>query len=83
MYRFMEAYSKSQSRIKVMHKGKAYSFPILESFQAEEDTKKGADTVKKGAWFLTVKVADEAIWKMIKAKKLNGFSMGGSAKSKT
>jgi hypothetical protein len=79
MYRFMESYSKNQSRIKVMHKGKAYFFPILESFQADEDTKKGTDTVKKGAWFLTVKVADEAIWKMIKAKKLNGFSMGGQA----
>lgn len=80
MYLFMEKYSKGGGELKVQHKGKDYGFPILEVFQPEADTNKGGQTVKKGAWWMMVKVTDATIWKAIEAGKLTGFSMGGTAR---
>lgn len=81
MYRFMEKYADQTKRIKVMHKGKVYHFPILECFQPEEDTKKGDQVIKAGSWWIMIKVKEPEIWDEIEAGKLTGFSMGGSAKS--
>lgn len=80
MYKFMaEKYFKDPNRIKINHKGRKHSFPILESFQPEEDTVKGEKVVKKGSWWLMIKVTSKTIWKDIEAGELSGFSMGGSA----
>jgi hypothetical protein len=80
MYGFMEGYSENPKRIKVMHQGKPYYFPILECYQPEEDTKKGKDIIKAGAWYITIKVKDPEIWDDIETGKLTAFSMGGSAR---
>jgi len=79
MYGFMEKYADNTNRIKVMHHGEAFQFPILESFQPEEDTKKGKHMVKAGAWWLMVKVTEPAIWAQIESGDLTGWSMGGTA----
>lgn len=81
MYRFMEKYAKSSRRIKVQHEGKAHAFPILECFQPEHDITRGGQTVKKGSWWLMLKVTDSGVWKLIEDGKITAFSMGGMAHS--
>jgi len=39
------------------------------------------EEIKKGSWWLTVRVIDKAVWKMIKEGKITGYSMGGKARS--
>jgi hypothetical protein len=80
MYGFMEKYAKNPNRIKVMHKGKAFYFPILESYQPEADVKKGTDVIKAGSWWMMIKVTDPEIWADVASGKLRGFSMGGTAR---
>lgn len=80
MYGFMEAYSENPKRIRVMHEGKPYYFPIYECYQPEENTKKGKDIIKAGAWYVTVKVKDPEIWGAIERGELTAFSMGGAAR---
>jgi hypothetical protein len=80
MYGFMEKYGEQPKRIKVMHKGAAKFFPILECFQPEHDTKKGGDTIKSGAWWMMIKVTDAGVWKEIESGVLTGFSIGGMAR---
>ena len=80
MHRFMEKYSIQTARIKVMHEGESHTFPIIESFQPETDITKGGKVVKKGSWWIMVKVTNDKIWKAIDDGRLNGFSMGGRAK---
>lgn len=80
MYTFMERYAQNPNRIKVMHKGKAFYFPILESYQPETDVRKGKDTIKAGSWWMMIKVTDPEIWADVQSGKLTGFSMGGTAR---
>lgn len=80
MYSFMERYAKNPNRIKIMHKGKAFYFPILESFQPEVDMKKGTEIIKAGSWWMMIKVTDPEIWGEVQSGKLTGFSMGGTAR---
>jgi len=72
-------YMLGDKKMKINHKGKAYNFPIIESYIPDEDTKKGGQTIKKGAWWLMIKVEDKKIWADIESGKLGGFSMGGVA----
>ena len=81
MYDFMQKYAVDQQRINVNHKGKTHTFPIVEVFQPEQDTKKGNATVKKGAWFIALKVTSKDIWKRIESGELSGLSMEGLAAS--
>lgn len=81
MYDFMEKYAKNSKRIKINHKGTTHTFPIMECFQPEHDIQRGGQTVKKGAWWLMLKVTDKGVWNDIEAGKINGFSMGGTATS--
>ena len=80
MYRFMEKYATDTKRIRINHGGKRYFFPILESFQPEVDTIKGDKPLKKGSWWLMLKVTNKAIWDKIVSGELAGFSMGGVAR---
>lgn len=82
MYRFMEKYATDTKRIRINHKGKRYHFPIMEVFQAEEDTTKGGQMLKKGTWWLEIKVTNDAIWKMAEKNEIEAFSMGGTSKAK-
>jgi len=82
MFRFMEKYAQNPRRIKVMHKGKSYFFPVLECFQPEVDTMKGGKLVPAGSWWLMIRVRDKEIWQLIGEGKLTGFSMAGSARAR-
>lgn len=53
---------------------------LVESYVAPIDFVLGDRLVKAGSWIVTVKVLDSAIWKMVKDKKITGFSIGGKAK---
>lgn len=79
MYRFMEKYAKDSKRIKVQHRGKSYTFPILECFQPEHDITRGGQTVKKGAWWLMLKITEPGVWNLIQDGHITAFSMGGMA----
>jgi len=81
MHCFMEKYATNTNRIRINHKGKKYFFPILECFQPEADTTKGGQPLKKGSWWLMIKVTNKRIWQDIEEGKLGGFSMGGRAKA--
>ena len=82
MYRFMEKYATQTARIKVQHEGESHSFPIIECFQPETDTRKGGKTVKKGSWWMMVKITSDSVWRDIEEGRLTGFSMGGRARGK-
>ena len=74
MYYFME----KQHQMKVMHGGiPRDDIVVLENFQAEVDTIKGGQLLRKGAWYLTVKVNDEGLWQDIESGEITGFSLGG------
>lgn len=81
MHRFMEKYATDTKRIRINHEGKRYFFPVLESFQPEEDTIKGDKPLKKGSWWLMLKVTNKAIWDKIERGELAGFSMGGTSRA--
>jgi len=81
MFRFMEKYATNAKRIRIDHKGKKYFFPILECFQPESDTVKGDQLLKKGSWWILIKILNKEIWKQIEDGTLTGFSMGGRAKT--
>ena len=72
-------YMLGDKKFKINHKGKEYNFPIIESYIPDENTKKGGQMIKKGAWWLMVKVDNKKIWADVESGKLNGFSMGGQA----
>ena len=77
---FMEKYGTDTNRIKIQHQGQSFYFPIIESFIPEQPTKKGKDIIPAGAWWLMIKITSKVIWEEIKAGRLTGFSMGGTAK---
>ena len=81
MHRFMEKYATNTNRIRINHKGKKYFFPVLECFQPESDTVKGDQPLKKGSWWIQIKILNKEIWKQIEDGTLTGFSMGGRAKT--
>lgn len=88
IWKALKNYMIKGKSIKVLHKGKAKNVPIVECFQAEEDTHKGGTgpehLIKKGAWWLSVYLGGEPeIWKDVLAGKLNGFSMAGRAEAST
>lgn len=51
---------------------------VVESYIAPADMNINGQTVKKGSWVLVTK-ASEAVWKDIKAGKITGYSMAGTA----
>ena len=67
--------------MKIMHEGLTVGTPIVECFQAEQDTTKEGVDIPAGAWYLCVHVPaqHELLWKAIKAGDIGGFSMAGEA----
>ena len=41
------------------------------------DGPNGKQKVKKGSWLISVHVPDEKLWRDVKSKKINAFSVGG------
>jgi DNA adenine methylase len=52
---------------------------ILESYLAPAEFEADGTRIKKGTWLLAVRVADDELWRQVKAGELTGFSIGGSA----
>lgn len=53
---------------------------IVESYLAPVDFMIGDVPVKKGTWLLGLHVLDDALWADVKAGRLTGLSIGGSAR---
>lgn len=52
---------------------------VVESYIAPQNMEIGGETVKKGAWVMSVKIENEDRWNMVKNGDYNGFSLGGRA----
>jgi hypothetical protein len=64
------------------HNGKAADdVYVYESWIKEDEqdksTKYGFESLPIGTWFVAMKVRNDEVWKRIKAKELNGFSVSG------
>jgi len=74
MYYFME----NGQYTNIEHeKAKKADMKIVECFQAESDTVKGGQPVRKGDWWITARILDNDIWDMVKSGQLRGFSWEG------
>lgn len=74
--KFMESYRNVGLMHKQMVTGKV---EIIESYIAPVDMTIGETPVKKGTWLMAVRVKDDGLWGDVKAGRLGGFSIGGSA----
>lgn len=79
---FLSKYNKA-TKLGFMHKifGK-YKFELYESWIVPQDVVINGTTIKAGSWLMTVYVGDDKIWKLVKAAKIKGFSIGGKARAK-
>jgi hypothetical protein len=50
---------------------------LVESFLAPVDFEMNGRKIIKGTWLITVKVFDDEVWNLVKAKMINGFSIAG------
>jgi hypothetical protein len=75
-YYFME----NSQQFKVRHKGEPNSLiKILESYIVPAGFRIDGKLVKKGSWYLTLRILDEEVWREVKEGKLTGFSLAGTA----
>jgi DNA adenine methylase len=74
---FMEEYGGLGLQHQVRVNGKV---KVLETYLAPADFECDGEKVKKGTWLMAVRITDDAIWADVKAKRLTGFSIGGSAR---
>ena len=75
MYYFME----HGQGIRFMHGNDTVRAQVIESYQAPAKFKIGDQEIKKGTWWLSVKINDKKIWALVEKGDITGFSMGGSA----
>jgi len=57
-----------------------HKIEIYESYIAPVNLTINGKQIKKGTWLLMLHILDAAMWKDIKAKKLTGLSIGGTAR---
>jgi hypothetical protein len=53
---------------------------IVECAIAHDNFLMGKQTIRKGTWFMVVRVKDDSLWDMVKRGEITGFSMGGRAR---
>lgn len=79
---FLECVARGESGVGIMHTEEAGPrVSIVECAIAHDTFRMGNQQIKKGTWFMVVKIHDPEIWAAVKAGKYTGFSMGGSAES--
>jgi len=73
--------NSKQSGLNFMHKDglTTKDAVIVETFILQNAMNFGHQLVSKGSWMLGVKVLNSQLKQLIKDKKINGFSMEGSA----
>lgn len=76
-------YLAKSRKIKVRHNNEVKTVNVVESYISPQDMTmsgpNGRQKVRKGSWVLGVKVDDDRLWKAVKSKELNAFSVGGVA----
>lgn len=81
-HNFVAGYNKT-TKLGFQHKEfRGGRFDLVESYIVRQDTTIGDVVIKAGTWIMTVRVLDVAVWKLVKAGKIKGFSIGGKAKVK-
>lgn len=78
-HNFLANYNKV-TKLGYMHKDFEPKFELAESYLAPSELTINGTIVPEGSWIMVLKVLDDKIWKMVKAGKLNGLSIGGKAK---
>lgn len=84
-YQFMLDYADKQAQLGLQHNSfRSYEtrMGLVESYVVQKNTKIGARMVKKGSWVMSWKIFDNEIWKQVKGKKLNGFSIGATVRAR-
>ena len=81
----LKKYMINKKNIKIMHKGRVVVAPIIENYQAWEDTYKGGHDenhlIKKGDWYMSIYLGNEKeVFNDVQSGKLSGFSMAGIAR---
>lgn len=71
-------YSENGDKVDLQHSFEPLDgCSVVENWVAKADFNVDGEEVKKGTWLMTVKVADEDIWKGIENGEITGLSMGG------
>jgi DNA adenine methylase len=79
---FLENAVLGHSGMGIMHKEAAGDrIRIVECAIAHDNFVMGGQQIKKGTWFMVVKVYDDEIWKGVKDGRYTGFSMAGTAQA--
>ena len=74
-------YLKDRRHIGIIHKEFADAY-LVESYIARADFELNGELVKKGSWIIGVIIEDKDLWEAVKLGLINGFSVGGFAKTK-
>lgn len=69
----------SSQKVGLMHKQLLDGATVVESYIAPVDMEIDGEVVKKGTWLMGIHVSNETVWADIKAGRLTGLSIGGSA----
>lgn len=78
-HKFVAKYNKL-SQMGLQHKVfGTLGIDLVESWIAPSVVTIGKTKVKKGTWIISVKIINEKLWASIKAGKITGFSIGGTA----
>jgi len=63
----------------IEHHGKLVKVALVESFCAPNDMTIGAQRITEGTWVIGTRVDDDELWADVKAGKIVGFSLQGTA----
>jgi DNA adenine methylase len=80
-HKYLAGYNKG-NKIGVQHSDFKKSFELCESAIAPIDFSLGDKIIKKGSWYIVLKILDSKIWEKVKKGEIAGFSIGGKAKIK-
>jgi hypothetical protein len=77
-FSFMETYGGS---LKLMHQGAPLDGKavVLETYLSKQEEQHNTEVFPKGTWFMTSRIVDDGLWGDVKAGKLTGYSIGGTA----
>lgn len=78
---FLTQYNR-KTQLAEQHSNFKEQFELLESAIAPCDLMINNKAVKKGSWYIVVKVKNEDTWKKVKDGSITGFSIGGTARAK-
>lgn len=78
---FMERVASGKPCFDIEHKGKPYTFDVVESMVTEEELTKDGTTIPAGCWYLKLRVPED-VFKRIESGELTGFSMKGEGQGR-